>query len=57
MGKHKAKAERKRKKYNKAIYVYEFKSCSHTNSVKQSIPNWSGKVCTRCNIITDGPYT
>lgn len=57
MGKRKAKSERKKKAYNKSVYIYEFKSCSHNTSVKQKTPDWSGKVCTRCNIITDGPYT
>lgn len=52
-------------RYGKVPYKYEFRDCSHANSVRQSITaktrdgstaQWTGKVCTRCNTITDGPY-
>ena len=52
-------------RYQKTEYKYQFKDCSHSNSVRQSVStkdsqgntvHWLGKVCTRCNVITDGPY-
>jgi hypothetical protein len=47
-------------KRDKAPYIYNFKNCSHRNTVNQSVPApngrvWTGKICTACNVIVQGP--
>lgn len=56
-----AKASSPYQKYGKSPYHYEHPNCSHksgvggTAAIYQSTPTWSGKVCSRCNIILQGP--
>lgn len=38
-------------KRDKCSYAYSFKRCSHTNTVRQSVPGWQGVVCASCNTI------
>jgi hypothetical protein len=39
-------------KYGKSPYLYTFGRCAHKTQLKQSVPGWSGMVCSVCNIIT-----
>jgi hypothetical protein len=50
--KKKSKTQSPYVKYDKVPYSYSFKKCTHKTEVSQSVPLWSGKVCTSCNTIT-----
>ncbi len=40
-------------KYKKAPYKYAFPNCHHRNTVRQSLPNFNGRVCTVCGSIVN----
>lgn len=55
------KARSPYQRYGKVPYKYEYPNCTHRrqdgspSAERQSNATWAGKICTRCNIILDGP--